>query len=78
MLWVTFGKQKMKPKKPLPFNVWKTNPSCLSEPEDFKSTEYSISSAAQVTFLPVEGKFLLFFGHKSATAHVRKIWLTEK
>lgn len=47
------------------------------------SNQQNILSALllRFAFLPIEGKFLLFFGHKSATAHVSRaneIWLTEK
>lgn len=81
MLWVKFGKQKMKP----------TNLSLLMSEEQTPaafhnqkaSNQQNILSAVLLTlaFLPTEGKFLLFFGHKSAITHVSRaneIWLTEK
>lgn len=45
MLWIKFGKQKMKPKTPSLLMSGEQTPAALHN-QDLKTTEYAISNAA--------------------------------
>lgn len=81
MLWVKFVKQMTKLKTLSLLVSGEQTPAALHNQKIWNQQNTLLAMLVRLAFRTIEGKFLLFFGHMSGTAHVsrvNKIWLTEK